>query len=103
WLLDRMLAKDPEDRFADCHVLLASLDELQDADQDQTRLSPAVSLPPRPSRRRWLPWAVLGLLLLGVGSAGGYYWQLQQRIAGLLVLAETRLSEGSLLTPAQDN
>lgn len=103
WLLDRMLAKDPEDRFADCHVLLASLDELQDAGQDQTRLSPAVSLPPRPPRRRWLPWAVLGLLLLGVGSAGGYYWQLQQRIAGLLVLAETRLSEGSLLTPAQDN
>lgn len=103
WLLDRMLAKDPEDRFADCHVLLASLDELQDVEQDQTRLSPAVSLPPRPSRRRWLPWAVLGLLLLGMGSAGGYYWQLQQRIAGLLALAETRLSEGHLLTPAQDN
>ena len=103
WLLDRMLAKDPQDRFADCHVLLASLDELQDADQDQTRLSPAVSLPPRPSRRRWLPWAVLGLLLLAVSSAGGYYWQLQQRIAGLLALAETRLSEGHLLTPAQDN
>ncbi|MDV5860569.1 serine/threonine-protein kinase [Pseudomonas mendocina] len=103
WLLDRMLAKDPQDRFADCHVLLASLDELQDAEQDQTRLSPAVSLPPRPPRRRWLPWAVLGLLLLGMGSAGGYYWQLQQRIAGLLALAETRLSEGHLLTPAQDN
>lgn len=103
WLLDRMLAKDPEDRFADCRVLLASLDELQDADQDQTRLSPAVSLPPRPSRRRWLPWALLGLLLLAMSSAGGYYWQLQQRIAGLLALAETRLSEGHLLTPAQDN
>ena len=103
WLLDRMLAKDPQDRFADCHVLLASLDELQDAELDQTRLSPAVSLPPRPPRRRWLPWAVLGLLLLAVSSAGGYYWQLQQRIAGLLALAETRLSEGHLLTPAQDN
>lgn len=103
WLLDRMLAKDPQDRFADCHVLLASLDELQDAELDQTRLSPAVSLPPRPPRRRWLPWAVLGLLLLGMGSAGGYYWQLQQRIAGLLALAETRLSEGHLLTPSQDN
>lgn len=103
WLLDRMLAKDPEDRFADCHVLLASLDELQDTDPDQTRLSPAVSLPPSPSRRRWLPWAVLGLLLLAVSSAGGYYWQLQQRISGLLALAETRLSEGRLLAPAQDN
>ncbi|MGE6243919.1 protein kinase domain-containing protein [Ectopseudomonas guguanensis] len=103
WLLDRMLAKDPDDRFADCHVLLASLDELQDIDQDQTRLSPAVSLPPRPARRRWLPWAVLGLLLLGLGSAGGYYWQLQQRISGLLALAETRLNEGRLLDPAQDN
>ncbi len=103
WLLDRMLAKDPEDRFADCHVLLASLDELQDADQDQTRLSPAVSLPPRPTRRRWLPWAVLGVLLLGLGSAGGYYWQAQQRISGLLALAETRLNEGRLLAPAHDN
>lgn len=50
-----------------------------------------------------MPWAVLGLLLLAVSSAGGYYWQLQQRIAGLLALAETRLSEGHLLTPAQDN
>ena len=49
------------------------------------------------------PWAVLGLLLLGLGSAGGYYWQLQQRISGLLALAETRLSEGRLLEPAQDN
>ena len=103
WLLERMLAKDPEDRFADCHVLLASLDELQDAEQDRTRLSPALGPAPRAPRRRWLPWALLGVLLLGVGSAGGYYWQLQQRLAGLLALGETRLSEGLLLAPAQDN
>jgi hypothetical protein len=103
WLLERMLAKDPDDRFADCHVLLASLDELQDAEQDHTRLSPALGSAPRRAKRRWLSWAVLGVLLLGVGSAGGYYWQLQQRLAGLLALGETRLSEGQLLAPAQDN
>ena len=103
WLLERMLAKAPDERFADCHVLLASLDELQDAEQELTRMTPAVKAPPRQARRRWLPWALLGVLLLAGAGAGGYYWQLQQRIAGLLVLGEARLAAGQLLTPAQDN
>lgn len=103
WLLERMLAKAPDERFADCHVLLASLDELQDAEQELTRMTPAVKAPPRQARRRWLPWALLGVLLLAGAGAAGYYWQLQQRIAGLLVLGEARLAGGQLLTPAQDN
>lgn len=103
WLLERMLAKAPDERFADCHVLLASLDELQDAEQELTRMTPAVKAPPRQARRRWLPWALVGVLLLTGAGAAGYYWQLQQRIAGLLVLGEARLAGGQLLTPAQDN
>ncbi|MGG2396733.1 protein kinase domain-containing protein [Pseudomonas sp. SH1-B] len=103
WLLERMLAKEPEERFADCHVLLASLDELQGAEQDLTRMSPALKAAPSQPRRRWLPWAVLGLVLLAGIGAGGYYWQLQQRMASLLALGETRLAEGQLLTPMQDN
>lgn len=102
WLLERMLAKEPDERFADCHVLLASLDELQSAGQELTRMTPAVKTTTL-QVRRWLPWAVLGVLLLTGLGAGGYYWQLQQRIVGLLALGETRLAEGQLLAPAQDN
>lgn len=103
WLLERMLAKDPEERFADCHALLASLDELQDAEQEVTRFSPAVVAPGRAPARRWLPWALAAVVLLGIGGAGGYHWYQQQRIADLLALAEARLGAGQLLAPAQDN
>ncbi|WP_236209920.1 serine/threonine-protein kinase, partial [Pseudomonas tohonis] len=41
FLLDRMLAKDPDERFADCRVLLASLAELNEGELDNTRLTPA--------------------------------------------------------------
>lgn len=103
WLLDRMLAKDPEDRFADCHVLLASLDELQDSEQDRTRLSAAVSLPSPARNRRWPVWGALGVLLLGLAGVGGYYGYQQQKIGSLLATAEARLAGGQVLAAGQDS
>jgi len=105
WLLERMLAKDPDERFADCKVLLASLDELNAQDLDNTRIAPALQLgKPRAAKpgSRGL-WLVLGLLLLGGVAGGGYYAYQQLRINNLLTQAEQRLAEGQLLEPTQDN
>ncbi|MDH1261872.1 serine/threonine-protein kinase [Pseudomonas sp. GD03944] len=105
WLLDRMLAKEPDERFADCTILLASLDELREQDVDSTRIAPAVRIkaaqPPRRTGRPLL-WAVLAVLLV-LGAGGGYYGYQQVRINDYLALGEQRLGEGQLLEPARDN
>ncbi|MGE8496439.1 MAG: serine/threonine-protein kinase [Pseudomonas sp.] len=108
WLLDRMLAKDPDERFADCNILLASLDELREQDVDSTRLAPAIKIKAKPARAarngsRPLVWGLLAVLLvLGIGG-GGYYGYQQVRISDYLALGEQRLGEGQLLEPPQDN
>lgn len=105
WLLDRMLAKEPDERFADCSTLLASLDELREQDVDSTRIAPAVRIKPAQSPRRTgrpLLWAVLAVLLV-LGAGGGYYGYQQVRINDYLALGEQRLGEGQLLEPARDN
>ncbi|WP_028630166.1 serine/threonine-protein kinase [Metapseudomonas resinovorans] len=108
-LIDRMLAKDPDERFADCHVLLDSLHELCDLDLDFTRIAPAVAVNPtakQPAanrRYRGLLWGLAGLMLLVVSSGGGYYVVLRMKIADLLELGEQRLAEGKLMAPAADN
>lgn len=116
-LLERMLAKDPEQRFRDCRALLAALDEVDLSDPDTTRIGPglgltatrepapsptAPALPSRPRRSR-LPvvFAVLGLLV--TLSAGGLYWKQQQPIRELLAKADRSLQEGRLMEPAQNN
>ncbi|MFZ6045636.1 serine/threonine-protein kinase [Pseudomonas sp. CR3202] len=124
-LIDRMLAKDPDERFADCHVLLESLTELIELDLDFTRIAPAVPVPraakqpakqstkqsakqpaqqPVARRRtRRLLWGVAGVLLTLVSAGGGYYAVLQLKIATLLERADQRLAEGRLMEPAGDN
>ncbi|MNF68671.1 Serine/threonine-protein kinase PrkC [compost metagenome] len=120
-LIDRMLAKDPDERFADCRVLLDSLTDLLDLDLDFTRIGPAPTLdqparapktPKTPkttkapaARRRYrgLIWGLVGVLLLAVSTGGGYYVVLQMKIADLLELGEQRLVEGKLGEPAGDN
>lgn len=125
FLLDRMLAKDPEERFVDCRVLLASLAELNEGEMDHTRLTPthkpdtreratrprkAAATTPQaaaqPAPRRGLPvwgWALLGMILLAVGSGFGYHLLQQKKIDDLLAQGELRLGAGSLVEPAGDS
>lgn len=105
WLLERMLAKDPAERFADCRVLLASLAELQQQDPDSTHIGSGLAgtSAARAMVRRPLLWTLLGVLLLAGTAGGGYYGYQLMRIDGYLARAEQRLSEGKLLEPAQDN
>ncbi|HAW60953.1 MAG TPA: serine/threonine protein kinase, partial [Pseudomonas sp.] len=63
-LLDRMLAKQPDERFGNCRELLAAIDTLTEPDMDQTRIAPAafIEAPTRRRRRRRGigRWAVIG-------------------------------------------
>ncbi|MGY4534340.1 hypothetical protein ACVW0Y_003479 [Pseudomonas sp. TE3786] len=124
-LLNRMLAKNPEERFADCHVLLASLAELNEQDLDHTRIAPAIAIHPNQPQRvarlasvkdatvkvpktqqgRSKLWMVaLGLLLIvGGAGLGGYYYQQQQKIAEFLTQGELSLNEGQLVDPPEHN
>lgn len=107
WLLERMLAKDPDERFADCKVLLASLDELMQDDPDSTRIAPSlrVAKAAHSNGARGTFWLslVAGVVLLVGTAGGGYYLYQQQQINEYLALAELRLQSGSLLEPPQDN
>lgn len=116
-LLERMLAKEPAQRFADCRALLAALDALDLGDPDATRIGPVPGLsasreaPPQAAgepaaaapRRAWWPRLVAGVALLAVLGAGGWYWQQQRAVRALLASAERSLQEGRLLAPERDN
>ena len=104
WLLERMLAKDADDRFADCRVLLASLDELTDTAQDTTRIAPALRLaaPQRAGLPLWA-WMLIAFALFGGALGGGYYAYQHVRINHLLAQAELQLEQGNLHGPQRDN
>ncbi len=109
-LLDRMLAKQPDERFGNCRELLAAIDTLTEPDMDQTRIAPAAFIegPTRRRRRRRGVgrWAAIGAALLVTVAAlatGGYQWLQYSRINDYLTRAETRLGEGQLTAPAFDN
>ncbi len=109
-LLDRMLAKQPDERFGNCRELLAAIDTLTEPDMDQTRIAPAafIEAPTRRRRRRRGigRWAVIGAALIvtvAALAAGGYQWRQYSRINDYLTRAEARLDEGQLTAPAFDN
>ncbi|UEG62667.1 MULTISPECIES: serine/threonine-protein kinase [Stutzerimonas stutzeri subgroup] len=109
-LLDRMLAKQPDERFGNCRELLAAIDTLTEPDMDQTRIAPAafIEAPIRRRRRRRGigRWAVIGAALIvtvAALAAGGYQWLQYSRINDYLTRAEARLDEGQLTAPAFDN
>ncbi len=109
-LLDRMLAKQPDERFGNCRELLAAIDTLTEPDMDQTRIAPAafIEAPTRRRRRRRGigRWAVIGAALIvtvAALAAGGYQWLQYSRIDDYLTRAEARLDEGQLTAPAFDN
>ncbi|WP_043309391.1 serine/threonine-protein kinase [Pseudomonas sp. ML96] len=113
-LLARMLAKAPDERFADCRVLLAALDEVELSDLDETQIRPALVLPETPAplpaaaprkRRSSMPLlvALSVLVLIGTLTFAGLYIKQQRQIAALLEQAEQRFAAGQLIEPAQDS
>ncbi|WP_459705517.1 serine/threonine-protein kinase [Stutzerimonas marianensis] len=108
-LIDRMLAKRREDRFANCRQLLAAIETLTEPDMDMTRIAPALDLsrqarPPsgQGRRRRWVIPTVAAVLLIAL-AVGGQQWYRHQQIHDFLARAEVRLAEGSLTSPVDDN
>ena len=113
-VLARMLAKKPDERFADCRALLAALDEVELSDLEETQIRPALTLPepaaplaaPVPRQRRSaMPLLVVlsVLVLIGTLTSGGLYIQQQRQIEALLVQAEQRFAAGQLIEPEQDS
>ena len=113
-VLARMLAKKPDERFADCRALLAALDEVELSDLEETQIRPALALPepaapvvaPVPRQRRSaMPLLVVlsVLVLIGTLTSGGLYIQQQRQIEALLVQAEQRFAAGQLIEPEQDS
>lgn len=105
-LLERMLAKTPDARFASCRELLQALAALQDDDLGATQFSPALKLAKAPApkpRARPLLMLLLGVLLLAGLGYGGYTLNLRMQVADLLAQAEQRLLEDKLQEPLADN
>ena len=109
-LLARMLAKKPDDRFADCRALLAALDEVEFSDLEETQVRTALPLAeplavaPR-KRRSAMPLlvALSVLVLIGTLTSAGLYLREQRQIDALLAQAEQRFAAGQLIEPAQDS
>ncbi len=105
-LLERMLAKTPDARFASCRELLQALAALQDDDLGATQFSPVLKLAKAPApkpRARPLLMLLLGVLLLAGLGYGGYTLNLRMQVADLLAQAEQRLLEDKLQEPLADN
>jgi tetratricopeptide (TPR) repeat protein len=97
-LLDRLLAKDPAERFADCRALLAALDRLEPSPASRPAWRAAWRDRPRPVRMAILGAGMAGLLALaapGIMRQVSLWHHLQQ--------AGQRLAEGRLIAPAADN
>lgn len=103
-LLERMLAKDVNKRFASCRELLNSLSLLQDEALNVTQFSQVVPLPvgKRNFMIKSVAWLLGLLLLVGAGFAG-YKINLNIKVADYLQQAELRLTEEKWLAPPMDN
>ena len=111
-LLARMLAKAPEQRFADCRELLAALDEVELSDLDETQLRSTPTLPAVQSesravrpRRSSMPLLIglTVLVLVGTVTSTLLYLKERRQIEALLAEAEQRFAAGQLIEPQQDS
>jgi hypothetical protein len=124
-LLQRMLAKHPDDRFKDCGELLAELYECQDDSvprvivpvsdaeaipQSTTPRSPAPvpSAPPRAKvagriKPALVMWCLAGIVAFGALGGGGYYAHHRWQITHLIEQGNQRFAQGKLIEPAEDS
>lgn len=107
-VLARMLAKSPDERFADCRALLAALDEVELSDLEQTQIRPAapVAVAPAPRRRRSampLLATLSVLVLIGTLTFAGLYLKERRELQALLDEAEQRFASGHLVEPEGDS
>ncbi len=114
-VLNRMLAKDPAQRFIDCRALLKALDSIELDDADATQIRPAHAEPVfsqpqsaaaanalvRPARRSMMPLLIVLALVVALFTLAtvGLYVRQQMQINELLTTAQQRLAEGQLVTP----
>ena len=77
WLIERCLAKDPNDRYASTSDLARDLASMRDRLSDLTRM-PAVEAPPRARAipRRLLGWTAAAAVVAAV-AAGAFTWGLR--------------------------
>lgn len=109
-LLEKMLAKAPQDRFSSADELLIALrgDPLTTT-QDTTLTFPTAARPRPESRPSHLTLIaiVIGFFLLGLAGSGVYWWQQErereQKIESLLSEARARFVAGKLTFPERDN
>lgn len=118
-LLARMLAKNPDERFADCRELLAALDAFGQSEVQQTQMRPALKVAPAgvapdaagkaaapaKPRRSAMPLLVglSVLVLIGTLTFATLYLKERRQIEALLASAEQRFASGQLNEPQQDS
>ena len=82
WIVERCLAKDPNDRYASTKDLARDLADVRDRLSDLTRSQPEVAggVAARTERPRWLAWAFGALGAMALVAAGyGVGWQMTGR------------------------
>ena len=115
-VLNKMLGKDPAQRFSDCRALLNALDAIELDDMDATQLRPAAAdavITPEAAaptqiaakRRSMMPLLVVLALVVALFTLAtlGLYVRQQMQIDELLVTAEQRFVAGQLLSPELDS
>jgi|JI10StandDraft_1071094.scaffolds.fasta_scaffold115256_3 serine/threonine protein kinase len=106
-LLDKMLAKNPDHRFANCQDLLDFLVKIQQP--SPTAAAPNIALSQRLMSQvkdlsARLKWSVVGVIVLVVGLAVSYpIIQKKMTISRYLTQAEADFLANKLMSPAQDN
>jgi Tol biopolymer transport system component len=103
WIIERCLAKDPEDRYASTRDLARDLQSVRDhlSEAGTTTAQQMVAQPAPVARRRALQAAALALVMLLIGGAAGYYLARPQPVEppALRVLTFSGLDEDPSISP----
>ncbi|WP_170106851.1 serine/threonine protein kinase [Agitococcus lubricus] len=98
-LVNQLLAKQPEDRFADCHALIQAIDDVLDA-KPMPRTQPHAAIVTRIKALKW-PLMMSSLIFIVWMSSPIIYKQWQ--VWHYLNLAQQRFNAKQWLFPAQDS